>query len=328
MADAPESSGGGFGDAFFVIGVFILLFFVWVATGGPNKPIASGGFSLTSPKPISTGEARGTGALLDYRAPSVLPRVSARTSSNTDKEAEEKKKQAEIEKETTSLERSSYRDVVSLSNSSGARRSEAKEEYVRISVSSRADAPINISGWKLISAVTGNSAVIPLGTELPLSGLISENELLELDPGNDAYVITGRSPIGASFRINSCIGYFAQYQTFTPSLRNSCPLPEKELENFSSIDVNRDASCESFVENIPRCSIAPSIPPGISYSCKNFVESNINYNGCVKNHRNDEKFFDDEWRVYLGRSGELWKKDREIIRLYDGEGKLVDQISY
>lgn len=320
--------GGGYGDALFIIGIFILIFFVWVATGGPNKPIAQGGFLLTSPKPISTGEATGTGALLDYRAPSsLLPRVSAPRTRTDD--VEDRKDQEEAEKEAASLERSPYRGIVSFSRSTtGARKEIAREEYLRIRVSKRADEPVNVSGWKLISAVTGKSETIPLGTELPLSGIISERELLFLNPGDDAYVVSGRSPIGASFRINSCIGYFTQYQSFTPNIGKQCPLPEKEFEQFSGIDSNRDSSCEEFVEDIPRCSIATSIPPYLTSSCKGFIESNLNYNGCVRLHQNDEDFFDDEWRIYLGRSGELWKESREVIRLYDLEGKLVDQISY
>tara|TARA_B100000508_G_scaffold60333_2_gene47476 strand:- start:32475 stop:33461 length:987 start_codon:yes stop_codon:yes gene_type:complete len=328
MAD-ESGGGGGIGDAFFIIGIFILLFFVWVATGGPSKPIATGGFTITSPKPISTGEARGTGALLGYRAPST-PRVNTRSSSGgEDSETEERRRQTEAENELTSLERSVYRgDVTLVRSTSGAKKTDAREEYLKLKVSSRAENPINISNWKLVSEVTGKSEVIPFGTELPLSGIITEREALYLDPGDDAYVISGRSPIGASFRINMCMGYFAQYQSFTPTLRKSCPLPEDELRNFSSIDLNREVLCEEFVEDIPRCSIATSIPPTVSGSCKGFVETNISYNGCVSNHKNDEKFFDDEWRVYLGRSGELWKKERETIRLYDSVGKLVDQISY
>lgn len=333
MAEEKESSGGGFGDAFFIIGIIILLFFVWVATGGPNKAISSGGFTISSPKPLSTGEARGTGALLNFRAPRVLPRVSTRSSSPTDDSdaaaVEERRRQAEADAEFSSLERSLYRGTVSISKStSGPRKTNAQEENIRISVSRRSEESINVSGWKLVSEVTGKNAVIPFGTELPLSGIILEKEALVLDPGDTAYIISGRSPIGASFRVNICMGYFGQYQTFSPSIRNSCPLPEDELIEFSGIDLNKEGACENFVENIPRCSITPSIPPTVSASCRGFVENNINYNGCVRNHQQDEKFFDNEWRIYLGRSGELWKQDREVIRLYDEVGKLVDQISY
>lgn len=329
MAHETESSGGGFGDAFFIIGIFLLIFFVWVATGGPLKPIAQGGFTITSPKPLSTGEAQGNAALLNYRAPGVFPRVNTRTSSTRTPSVREQQAQTAAEEEALSLERSAYRGIVSLSSStSGAKKTNIKEEYVRISVSSRATAAVNVSGWKLVSGVTDLSATIPFGTELPLSGIITERDAIFLKPGDDAYILSGRSPIGASFRVNSCMGYFEQYQTFSPNLPGSCPLPKDELEDFSGIDLNRDESCLAFVKTIPRCSIATSIPPTVSYSCKGFVETNLHYNGCVKNHQSDKNFADEEWRIYLGRTSELWKKQKEVVRLYDNVGKLVDQISY
>ena len=329
MAHETESSGGGFGDAFFIIGIFLLIFFVWTITGGPNKAISQGGFAITSPKPLSSGEAVGTGALLNYRAPLVPGIRDTYTTSSRGVSIREQQEQAAAEEEATSLERSSYTGLVSLSSStSGAKKSDVKEEYVRIDLSSRATAAVNISGWKLVSGVTDISVTIPFGTELPLSGLITEHEAIFLKPGDDAYLLSGRSPIGASFRVNSCMGYFEQYQTFYPSLPGSCPSAQDEFEAFAGIDSNRDDSCLAFVKSIPRCSIATSIPPTVSYSCKGFVETNINYNGCVKNHQNDNSFADDQCRVYLGRTSELWKQQREVIRLYDNVGKLVDQISY
>ena len=327
MAEEGGKSGG-IGDGLFIIGIFVLLFFVWVGTGGPNKPIASGGFALTSPQPINTGQAVGTGALLDYRAPSVIPRVNVpdRTPSQT---VEERREQAEAEREAGSLERSPYRGVVSFSRStSGARRTNVRDEYVRITSSKRAEELINISGWTLMSPVTQNSFTIPFGTELPLSGLITEREQILLYPGDTAYILSGRSPLGASFRTNACIGYFTQYQSFTPSIRNECPRPIDELEDLSGINLDRDRSCEEFVKDIPRCTIASSLPPELSNSCRAFISSNLHYNGCVRNYQNDANFFKNEWRVYLGRTAELWKRDRETIRLYDNEGRLVDQMSY
>lgn len=323
------SSGGGYGDALFIIGIIILLFVMWVATGGPQKPISSGGFALTSPQPLGTGEATGNSALLGYRAPIGIPQGPGipRPSPSATQEREE---QAQTGTTPDTSERSSYRGTVTLTRSTSAlKKTNPKEEYIRISVSRRAEDPIILSGWKLVSAVTEKNASIPLGTELPLSGLITPTEAITLNPGEYAYVITGRSPIGTSFKTNLCVGYYGQYQNFTPSLRNSCPYADDELAEFATgINSDRDPSCELFAEDIPRCSIVTDIPPYLSSSCSSFLENNINYNGCVRNHQNDDNFFSNEWRIYLGRSAELWKQERETIRLYDSEGKLVDQISY
>lgn len=326
---AEGSSGGGFGDAFFIIGIFILIFVMWVVTGGPQKPIASGGFSLTSPQPLGTGQATGNSALLGYRAPIGIPQGPGvpRPSPTA---TQERETQTSTGTNTETTERSSYRGIVTLTRSTGSlKNTDPKKEYVRISVSRSAKDPVILSGWKLVSAVTEKNATIPLGTKLPLSGLITPSEAITLDPGDYAYVLTGRSPIGTSFKTNMCIGYYAQYQSFTPSLRKSCPYADTELAAFGTgISSDRDPSCEIFAEDIPRCSIVTDIPAYLSRSCAAFLENNIHYNGCVRNHENDDTFFSNEWRIYLGKSAELWKKERETVRLYDNEGKLVDQISY
>jgi hypothetical protein len=45
-------------------------------------------------------------------------------------------------------------------------------------------------------------------------------------------------------------------------------------------------------------------------------------------HKNDEDFYDDEWRIYLGRGEELWKNRRETIILKDQAGKIIKEVSY
>jgi hypothetical protein len=62
--------------------------------------------------------------------------------------------------------------------------------------------------------------------------------------------------------------------------------------------------------------------------CHSFIKEKVNYNGCVASHKNDSGFFKSEWRVYLGKNDELWKNKREMIILYDQQGKVIDQLSY
>ena len=66
----------------------------------------------------------------------------------------------------------------------------------------------------------------------------------------------------------------------------------------------------------------------LTYSCKEFLKKNYNYNSCILNHLSDENFFEKRWRVFLNQPFELWAKDREVITLYDNEGKIVDQLTY
>ena len=46
------------------------------------------------------------------------------------------------------------------------------------------------------------------------------------------------------------------------------------------------------------------------------------------NHLSDENFFGKEWRIFLNYPRELWGKDRETITLYDGDGQIVDELTY
>jgi hypothetical protein len=101
---------------------------------------------------------------------------------------------------------SMYRGDVTMSHSvRSAGSSNPQQEYLQLSVSSRADGPISISGWRVVSDVSGNGAVIPQGTEVPRSGTINASQPIVLQPGDRAIITSGRSPIGASFRENVCI---------------------------------------------------------------------------------------------------------------------------
>jgi hypothetical protein len=124
------------------------------------------------------------------------------------------------------------------------------------------------------------------------------------------------------------MGYFEQYQDFTPSISRSCPRPLDELEEYYDGDLYNDEACETYIKKVPRCTLSSGIPPELTYSCRLVIQNYLHYNGCVRAHQHENDFFDNEWRIYLGRTGNLWREKRETIRLYDAEGKLVDQYSY
>lgn len=305
-------------DAWFFIGIFVFIFLVWIATGGPTNPISFTGPTLSQPG------ALGGGTYLELpKAPfSIgggnynLPGSSGSGGSSP------------FPSDIAFGNPSPYRDVVRVNHYvTGAASSEPTNEYLEISVSHNANGPVSISGWKLQSDVSGTSAIIPKGTEVPVSGTIGAAEDVVLAPGSRAYLITGRSPIGASFRENKCIGYFATYQTFYPRLPMSCPVPSDELE-VKYPNSSRDPGCIDYVETIPRCQVTLTPPAGASGSCKSFVIDNLNYNGCISSHRSDKDFLGDTWRVYLGRSSSMWRTKREIVRLLDSSGKTVDAFSY
>ncbi len=310
-------------DAWFFIGVFVFIFIIWIATGGPTHPISFSGPFLSAPSPLGSGTYIGLphaefgigNSNVQLPNPDTGGSYSSVTSGTT-------------LSGVSFGPPSSYRGLVTLSHYVSGAAGDPQQEYVTISLSSDATSPVTLSGWSLESDATGNSVVIPEGTEVPMSGSIQALQPVILNPGDQAIVVSGRSPIGASFRENKCIGYFAEYQTFVPELSNSCPAPLDELKQFYGPDYIRDTACIQYVTNLPSCTLSITPPVGVSTACANFLENYLSYNGCVTAHQNDSDFKGTTWRVYLGRSTPMWRSQYEVVKLLDTSGNTVDAFSY
>jgi hypothetical protein len=219
--------------------------------------------------------------------------------------------------------RSTFAESVRIGGGNVATRDE-DEEYLTLSNSSNAS--IDLTGWTLESSVSGERARIPTGMELARLG--SRGDIM-LAPGDTAIVLSGDSPVGSSFRENMCTGYFEEYQDFYPSLNRSCPYPRAELEAYSGVALDDDR-CYDFVATLPSCenARAEADDAHISRSCEAFVEDRLTYSGCVRSHAADANFDGRTWRIFLDESGDLWRDEREIIRLLDRDGKTVDVYQY
>ena len=314
-------------DFFFFFGIFFFIFVIWAGTGGPSRPISWAGPFLNPPAPLGSGTA--------YSLPSAGFNIGAFAGGlgNLPRQAEQvAEDMGELEKQLAAAKKfgepSVYRGLVTFERySSGPKATTAKNESVSIRLSSRANESVRIDGWKLVSSVTGQSATIPQGTEIPRSGIINAIEPIMLRPGDTAAISTGRSPIGASFRENRCIGYFEQYQKFTPSLPKTCPVPEDEFDRFYDAPL-RDDTCRTFIKAIPRCTLISSIPPIFASTCGGFIGTYLNYNGCITAHGSERDFLGTSWRIFIGRDSELWKAKYETIKLIDRDGKTVDLYAY
>lgn len=313
-------------DAWFFIGVFVFIFLIWIATGGPLRPISFAGPSLAQP------DVLGGGTYLSFpRAPYtigtsdvVLPGSSGGGSISDNSDAI-----PPFVGGTSFGTPSPYRGKVTMNHYiNGPGSADPKNEYFELRASANAGVPVNISEWSLVSEATGASTRIPKGTEIPISGTVNASEQIVLSPGDRAIVNSGRSPIGASFRENKCIGYFSTFQTFSPSLPQSCPIPSDELSTYYGPDYIRDAACIDYVRGLPRCQVVLTPPNTVSNACKNFLVSHLNYNGCIDFHRKDANFLGDTWRIYLGRTTSMWRAKHEIVKLLDANGKTVDAFSY
>lgn len=311
-------------DAWFFIGVFVFIFLIWIATGGPLHPLSFTGPTLAQPG------ALGGGTYLQLpRAPFVVGGATVSLPGSSNNSGSPATPVPTFVGGTVFGTPSPYRDIVRMNhNVSGAGGTNPGTEYIEIYVAQNAGIPVSLTGWKLLSEASGNSATIPRGTEMPTSGVVNAEQDIVLAPGTRAILVSGQSPIGASFRENKCIGYFSTFQRFSPSLPQNCPVPSDDLISFYGPTYIRDPFCIDQVNKISRCEVTLTPPSGVSNACQNFVMTYLNYNGCVAAHKNDANFEGNTWRIYLGRTNSMWRTKHEIVKLLDINGKTVDAFSY
>jgi hypothetical protein len=323
-----ESQGN---NLFFFIALFAGLFVLWLVTGGPDRTPSSTLFGTSA----SRGEVRDATAL----GLSGAQERQDLEETVFDTQEELKKLEEELKQARIKGTASPYEGMVTL-RTGRARDRYAQTEYLELSASSRNTIDVPITGWRIESVVTGQGGTIGSATSLPYPGVSNTISTLFLSPGDRAYVVTGRSPIGVNFKVNQCVGYFEQYQDFAPRLRKDCADPADEFDEFATLPVtnvrleNDDREvCRAFIRrNVDRCEIntikLKDVRPALTQMCKDFIDETYTYSGCVQNHRYDRNFFSDEWRIFLGSYAELWREKREIIRLLDQNGRTVDILDY
>lgn len=312
-------------DAWFFLGIFLFIFLIWIATGGPLHPIA-----FTGPRLALPGALGGGTYLSLPRAPFGIgdSNISLPGSSSGGNAQSGETLLPTIGGGGVFGTPSPYRPLVWMNHYVSGAGSSPGTEYLEVSISQNAGIPVNLSEWTLRSDATGTFAQIPRGTAVPTSGVVNAAENIVLSPGERAIVISGQSPIGASFRENKCIGYFSSFQSFSPPLPKNCPVPSDELLSFYGSDYSRDSVCVDYIDTFSRCQIGLSPPVTVSNACQNFMVQYLNYNGCVSAHKNDTDFNGNTWRIYLGRTSPMWRAQHEIVKLVDVNGKTVDAFSY
>lgn len=224
-------------------------------------------------------------------------------------------------------ENSPFRDRIFITRIEGARRDEPAKEYISIKAASGNKIPTIISGLRLSSGRNPEKLIaIPQGVTLPYAGIISSVETISLQPNEEAIIISGRSPIGASFKVNKCSGYLGNLQLFNPLLPASCPSAIETLSRTGSAVAT--GKCAGYAQNLPLCTTVSEVPATIESSCRARLLSVLNYNGCVNAHRYDNDFFLPEWRVYLGEEKELWNNEKEIVKILDRNNEIIDAVKY
>lgn len=305
------------GDAWLIIAVFVFAFVLWVSTGGPTRPISFAGPYIT---PITDVDDTQSGYGDDISIGNGSR--GARSGVWSVRSVFGRFENSVGESEDVGVVSPEAGQVRIISGSGGPGGSSPDREYVAL----RAEAEsVNITGFRLVSSRSGASATIPQGTTAPRSGTVTN---IVLVGDEEAVVTTGSSPIGSSFRENRCIGYLGVTSFIPPLANRSCPSPTEELGRGYPGDADSYDECRAIVSRIPRCDVRPDIPREASSECERFIETRLNYQGCVDAHFNDSDFRGDTWRVYLNQGRELWRSDDETIRLLDREGRTVDIYSY
>lgn len=324
----------------FALVTIIILFVVWLATGGVRE-VAAIARSITNPFSFIW-----SGQLSSFRLP-WQPEQAVRgpivnsdggevTETEGERTPEEELSDAQKEYEAITRELSEaqrfgepspYRGQLAISQGAATERTPSAE-YVELETAWDNTAPIQVSGWSIQSALTGVRAHLPRGAHPFALGTVNTQSDIYLDPGATAVVSTANSPVGTSFRENACTGYLAGLQTFTPSLERSCPAPSDDFPLTPENVRTYGESCYDFVQTLESCKFPSIIPVSLSPQCRLFLSNNLSYNGCVQNHKHEGSFARDSWRIYLNAGGELWRNSHDIIRLLDAEGRTVDMVSY
>ncbi len=203
-----------------------------------------------------------------------------------------------------------------------AKKDDFKDDYLILR--NKTDQSINITGWTI--KTKGETITIPQAVSRlrhPLS--TNDNSDIELAYRNEVIISAGLSPQGVNFRTNKCTGYLDQMSQFYPSLAENCPyLEESKYSHLSN-------ACQDFIDYLGHCEIpdySDDWQISIDSQCTNFLNEKFNYKQCYEDYEKEIDFFEDDWRVFLSKSIDIFDNDGDTIILKDKEGLIVDEYSY
>lgn len=302
--------------------IFIGFAVVWILSGGPRKIWE--GVKLNVERATST-----TGYVLPWQPNNLFPALTeADLYGGQLPEGYEGFEKEFLEDGETLGDPSPHYGKVRFRAYGSNPKGDSAAEHLILDIDPYATAPISFAGWSMQSAVTGIRVPVPEATPLLIAGTVNTLEPLSLAPGAQAIVFSGVSPVGGSFRENSCSPFLGQFQTFIPSLQGSCPSPEAAMPLTAEYISTYGGDCIDYVRSLPSCELPRDIPETLSANCRTFLQTRFTYNGCVQSHRDDADFYGSSWRLFIGANRELWLNDHDVIRLLDAESRVVDVLTY
>jgi hypothetical protein len=328
-------------DVLFIIGFVALLVLAGFSTASRER--ANPTATSTPPEAVTEVPSTDSSSVIS-RPPTggssatqnPTPDRTERTPAEIEREVERlyrelEKLEAAVRVARLSEPRSPYADLITLERGD-ARNFARDSEYITLKSSSQNRLGVTITGWRLESYVTGARAVIPDGVAGDGGPGSTLRRPITLEANERAYLHTRRAPEGFSFKETICTGYLGVDTTIAPRLSLECPLAADELGRFEP-SLSRDRDCAAFARSLRRCDI-PSrddmTRADLDRDCRDFLTDFLDYETCVRVHATDPVFAlpNADWRIFLGASSELWRSEREIIRLLDEAGRVVDYIEY
>lgn len=200
-------------------------------------------------------------------------------------------------------------------NQNGIFQSKAEEEYIVLeNIDFEDRKPVTLSDLTLKNRSKETARV----------GKDENGNNIILKYGESAVITSGASPISQNFKLNKCSGYFNQRADFTPYIISLCP----QLKDRADIK-NLNNRCLDYLDSLQQCFLPTlNADTEINAECAQFVSQHASYAGCVADHKNDEDFDKKEWRIFLGRTAELWNNKHEDIQLLDASNNLIAETSY
>lgn len=181
---------------------------------------------------------------------------------------------------------------------------------------------VSISGFQIENS-RGGIFVIPRGQDLPGLYPTGDDPIL-LKSREQAVIAVGKQDRRMNFRENLCTGYFDETSNFSPGLSHACPLPD-----IRTLGTLTDR-CLDIISSASSCRmITPSFPSRVlDADCSAYVNTHLNYLGCVNDYRARPDFYSHRWLIWMQRDQEFFRNTVERVTVKDRAGKVVDEYSY
>ena len=307
----------------FIVGIVVVLIIFWLLSGGIGKVIHNAGsFSFSFSNLLSS-----TSTFASFKLPFApdIPQIEIDTVTDGAGGTYPSYQQSSGGTVPNGAQ-SPYAGQAVIAQGAALAQS-ASAQYIEISVAPGSGS-VDIAGWTLQSALSGALATIPQSASPFFLGRVNTVGAATLPPGGVAYVITGPSPVGVSFSENMCTGYLGTLQPFVPPLPLQCPSPSTEIPRTPANEARLGSSCFNYLATLPPCTFPANVPSTLSAACRNEIQTKLSYNGCVAAHLSDAGFAQNSWHIYLAHGKPLWDAQHDVIRLLDGEGRVVSVLNY